>query len=61
MKTQKANNMDAKRKKGQDARDSAIEENFVIYNPDNPAYETLHLCKYLLELPDLEKEDSNRH
>jgi hypothetical protein len=35
-----------------------IEENFVIYDPDNPPYERLHLCKYLLELPDLEEENS---
>ena len=37
-----------------------IEENFVIYDPDNPPYETLHLCQYLLELHDLE-EDSKRY
>jgi hypothetical protein len=34
-----------------------IEESFVIYDPDNPPYERLHLCKYLNELPDLEEED----
>ena len=31
------------------------EESFVIYDPDNLPYERLHLCKYLLELPDLEE------
>jgi hypothetical protein len=60
MKTQKVN-ADTKREKEQDTRNPAIEENFVIYNPDNPVYETLHLCKYLLELPDLEEEDPRRH
>lgn len=35
-----------------------IEEGFVIYDPDNLPHERLHLCKYLLELPDLEEEDN---
>jgi len=51
---------DIKREKEQDTLNPAIEENFVIYDPDNPPYETLHLCQYLLELHDLE-EDSKRH
>lgn len=53
--------IDAKREeKEQDDLNPAIEENIVIFNPDKPLYETLYLCQYLLELPDLE-EDSNRH
>ncbi len=51
--------IDAKREKEQDTLNPAIEENLVIYNPDNRPYETLYLCQYLLELPDLEK-DSNK-
>ncbi len=34
---------------------TTIESGFVIYDPDNPAFERLYLCKYLLELPDLEE------
>ncbi len=44
----------------QDARNSTIEESFVIYDPNNPPFETLYLCKYLLELPDLEEEDNGK-
>ncbi len=47
--------MDIHREKEQDTPNPAVEDNFVIYNPDNPPYETLHVCQYLLELPDLEK------
>jgi hypothetical protein len=45
-------------KEEQDARNSTIEESFVIYDPDNPPFEILYLCKYLLELPDLQEEDN---
>lgn len=44
-------------KKGPDK--NTIESGFVIYDPDNPPFERLHLCKYLLELPDLEEEDDS--
>jgi len=44
------------RKGGQDTGKPAIEESFVLYDPDNPPFERLPLCKYLLELPDLEEE-----
>jgi len=37
-----------------------IEESFVIYDPDNLPYERPHLCKYLLELPDLEEEANSK-
>jgi hypothetical protein len=36
---------------------TTIKENFVFYDPDNLPYERLHLCKYLLELSDLQGED----
>jgi hypothetical protein len=39
---------------------SATEEGFVIYDPDNPPFETLYLCKYLLELPELEEEGNQK-
>jgi hypothetical protein len=45
------------KKEEQKPRSTAIEESFVTYDPDNPPYEILHLCKYLLELPDLQEED----
>jgi hypothetical protein len=44
----------------QEISDTAIEKNFVNFDPDNPPYERLHLCKYLLELPDLEEENINQ-
>jgi hypothetical protein len=46
------------KKEEQDIGNPKVEENFVIYDPDNPPFERLHLCKYLLELPDLEEEDN---
>jgi hypothetical protein len=52
---------DMNTKKGeQDTGNPAIEESFVIYDPDNRPFERLHLCKYLLELPDLEEENNPR-
>ena len=39
-------------KKG--AHNAKIEDSFVIYDPDNLAYQKLHLCTYLLELPENE-------
>jgi hypothetical protein len=47
--------MNAK-KEEQESRSTAIEESFVIYDPDNRPFEILHLCKYLFELPDLQEE-----
>ena len=44
-------------KEEQEMSKTTVEESFVIYDPDNPPYERLHLCKYLSELPDLEEED----
>jgi hypothetical protein len=41
----------------QEISKTTIKENFVLYDPDNPPYERLHLCKYLLELSDLQEED----
>jgi len=48
--------MDMK-KEEQEISKTTIKENFVFYDPDNPPYERLHLCKYLLELSDLQEED----
>jgi hypothetical protein len=48
------------KKEEQEMRKTTIEKSFVIYDPDNPPYERLHLCKYLLELPDLEEEDNQK-
>ena len=31
-------------------------DSWVKVNPDEPAYQRLHLCKYLAELPDLSTE-----
>jgi hypothetical protein len=45
------------KKEEQDIPSSTIEESFVIYDPDNPPFERLYLCNYLLELPDLQEED----
>ncbi len=45
------------KKEEQEISKTNIEESFVIYDPDNLPYERLHLCKYLLELPDLEEEE----
>jgi len=51
--------MDVK-KEEQDAGNPSIEESFVIYDPDNPPFESLYLCEYLRELPYLEdKGDPN--
>jgi hypothetical protein len=36
------------KKEEQDAPRAAIKDGFVIYDPDNPPYESLYLCKYLL-------------
>jgi hypothetical protein len=47
-------------KKEQEISKAAIEESFVIYDPDNLPYERLHLCKYLIELPDLVEEDDQK-
>jgi hypothetical protein len=44
-------------KEERDTGNSTLEKSFVIYDPDNPPYERLYLCKYLLELPDLQEED----
>jgi hypothetical protein len=46
------------KKEEQDSRNSPIKESFVTYDPDSPPYERLYLCKYLLELPDLQEEDA---
>jgi hypothetical protein len=48
--------MNTKKEEKQNIRNSTLEEGFVIYNPDDPPFERLYLCKYLLELPDLEEE-----
>jgi hypothetical protein len=45
------------KKEEQESRSTAIEESFVTYDPDNRPFEILHLCKYLLELPDLQEGD----
>jgi hypothetical protein len=45
------------KKQEEDGLNFTIEDSFVIYDPDNPPYERLHLCKYLLELPALEDKD----
>jgi hypothetical protein len=45
------------KKEEQDARNTTIEDSFVIYDPNNPPFERQHLCKYLLELPDLQEEN----
>ena len=51
--------MDVK-KEEQDAGNPSIEESFVIYDPDNPPFESLYLCEYLRALPHLEdKGDPN--
>lgn len=34
---------------------TTTESGFVIYDPDNPPFQRLHLCEYLLELSDLEE------
>ena len=44
------------KKEEQNISNPSIEESFVIYDPDNPPFERLYLCKYLLELPDLQEE-----
>jgi hypothetical protein len=38
-------------------RNACIEKSFVIYDPNNPPYERQQLCKYLLELPELNEKD----
>jgi hypothetical protein len=45
------------KKEEQDNHNSPVKEGFVTYDPDNPSYERLYLCKYLFELPDLQEED----
>jgi hypothetical protein len=50
--------LDMNMKKEEEISKTTIEESFVIYDPDNPPYERLYLCKYLLELSDLEEEDN---
>jgi hypothetical protein len=44
------------KKEEQDNHYSPSKESFVTYDPDNPPYERVYLCKYLLELPDLQEE-----
>ena len=48
------------KKEKQDTHNPTLEESFVIYDPDNPPFERLYLCQYLLELPDLEEEDGHK-
>jgi hypothetical protein len=40
---------------------SRIEDSFVTYDPDRSVYERLHLCKYLMELPELTKSDVEKY
>jgi hypothetical protein len=39
-----------------DQTDQSSLDSWVKVNPDEPAYQRLHLCKYLAELPELSSE-----
>lgn len=45
------------KKEEQESSKTTIEEDFVIYDPDNLSYEKLYICEYLRGLPDLEEEN----
>jgi hypothetical protein len=40
-----------------DQKDKPSRDSWVKVNPEKPAYQRLHLCKYLAELPELPSED----